>query len=375
MAALIANDLAREIRLSNSEGAIVSKRMHSATGVIATAGYALLRVLPVKMASDFMALFAVRFARFLVREKVIRRNLRAAFPDLDEPALDALMKKIVANFGRLLAEVVHIPTYVAGKQGTIVNASGSLEHTFQQSGQAIYVSAHLGNWELVPIVLGRRSRMLVIYSLIGNRVIDNLLLSQRRKTGSIYVEKSKALRASIKAMKRGDSVGLLVDQRVERGIEVTFFGRPTIVTDLPARLALKFNCPIIPAEAVRAGPRRCQVMVHEPIWPGENRGEQAVRDLTQQMASVVEDCIRKRPDEWCCDKRRWKKSDRTQSTAGFSTTPRSARSSTSVAQGINSSRAWVSPMHGNSAQQETCTPDAAYWFGRKRRKSTGRPNL
>ena len=152
--------------------------------------------------------------------------------------------------------------------------------------------------------------------VIGNAVIDNLLLSQRRKTGSIYVEKSKALRACIKAMKRGDSVGLLVDQRVERGIEVTFFGRPTIVTDLPARLALKFNCPIIPAEAVRAGPRRCQVMVHEPIWPGENRGEQAVRDLTQQMASVVEDCIRKRPDEWCCDKRRWKKSDRAQSSAG-----------------------------------------------------------
>jgi len=317
----------------------VSKRLHPVTGVIATAGFVLLRVLPVKMASDLMARFVSKFAHYLIGEKEIRNNLRAAFPDLDQSAVDATRKKILANFGRVLAEVVHIPTYVAGKQGAIVSASGSLEHIFQQSGQAIYVTAHLGNWELIPIVLRQRSRMLVIFSLIDNRVVDNLLLSQRRKTGSIYVEKSKAVRACMKAMKRGDSVGLLVDQRVERGIEVTFFGHPTIVTDLPARLALRFNCPIIPAEAFRAGPRRCQVMFHEPIWPGENRSENAVRDLTQQMASVVEECIRKRPDEWYCNKRRWKKSDRAQSTAGFSTPPRTARSSTSVAQGINSLRA------------------------------------
>ena len=159
MAALIANDLAREIRLSNSEGAIVPKRMHPAKGVLAAAVVTLLRVLPAKMASDFMALFAVRFARFLVREKVIRRNLRAAFPDLDESAVDATTKKILENFGRLLAEIIHIPTYVAGKQATNVSASGSLDYTLGTSGQAIYVSAHLGNWELIPLVFRSKQRI------------------------------------------------------------------------------------------------------------------------------------------------------------------------------------------------------------------------
>jgi KDO2-lipid IV(A) lauroyltransferase len=262
------------------------------------------------MAPDLMALFAGRFARLLVKKKVITKNLRDAFPDLDQPALDAITKKIAANFGRLIAEVAHIPTYVAGEQGTNVSASGSLDYTFEQSGQAIYVSAHLGNWELIPIVLRRRSRPMIIYSLVGNPGIDNLLLSLRRKTGANYVEKSEALRACIGAMKRGDSIGLLIDQRVERGIDVTFFGRPTILTDLPARMALKFNCPIIPIEAVRADPCHCQVMIHTPIWPGAKRGKQAVRELTQQMTRVVEDAIRRRPDEWFCDKRLWKKLDR-----------------------------------------------------------------
>jgi KDO2-lipid IV(A) lauroyltransferase len=262
------------------------------------------------MASDLMALVIGRFAHYLVREAKIRKNLMTAFPDLDQPALDATTKKIVANFGRLLAEVIHIPTYAAGKQGTIVSATGSLDYTFEQAGQAIYVTAHLGNWELIPIVLRRKSRPLIIYSQIGNPAIDDKLLVLRRKTGANYVEKSEALRACIKAMKKGDSIGLLVDQHVYRGIDVSFFDNPTIFTDLPARLAMKYNCPIIPIEAVRAAPGHCQVMIHEPIWPGAKRDEQAVRELTQQMASVVEDCIRRRPDEWCCDKRRWKKRDR-----------------------------------------------------------------
>jgi KDO2-lipid IV(A) lauroyltransferase len=110
-------------------------------------------------------------------------------------------------------------------------------------------------------------------------------------------------------MKEGGSIGLLVDQRVKRGVEIDFFGRPAIFTDLPARLAMKFNCPIIPIEAMRLDPRHCQVMIHEPIWPGEDRGEHAVRDLTQQMVSVIEDSIRKRPGEWYSDKARWRKPD------------------------------------------------------------------
>jgi len=295
--------------------------MHSAAGVLATAGYAFLRALPVKMASDLMAVFIGRVAHHLVRERKIRKNLRTAFPDLDESGVDALTAEIIANFGRVLAEVVHISTYAAGKQGTVVDAAGSLEHTFEQSRQAVYVTAHLGNWELIPIVLRRKSRPTIIYTPLGNPLIDDLLLAQRRKTGADYVEKSEALRACIKAMKKGGSIGLLVDQHVARGVNVSFFGNPTMFTDLPVRLAMKFNCPVIPIEAVCAGPGHCQVMIHQPIWPGEDHGKEAVRDLTQQVANVIEDAIRKRPGEWYCDKRRWKKKDRFDEVPG----PRTAR--------------------------------------------------
>ena len=173
-----------------------------------------------------------------------------------------------------------------------------------------------GTWDLseneyvLVSVRNLSDRPMRLYSRVGNPAIDDKLLSLRRKTGSNYVEKSGALRACIEAMKRGDSIGLLVDQRVDRGIEVSFFETPTLFTDLPARLALKFNCPIIPAEAVRAGPCHCEVIIHPPIWPDPKRGAQAVGELTQQIATVIEGAIRRRPDEWFCNKRRWEKPGR-----------------------------------------------------------------
>jgi KDO2-lipid IV(A) lauroyltransferase len=284
--------------------------LNPAKGIVSAAFFTLLRVLPVRMASDCMAFFTGKLARHIIREKVVRRNLITAFPDLDQSTLDTITKNIAESFGRCTAEIAHIPTYATGKQGTKISASGSLDYTFEQLGQGIFVTAHLGSWELTPILLRRNSRPLIIYSKIGEPMIDNKLMSLRQKAGANYVEKSEALKACIKTMKAGESIGLLVDQRVSRGVDVTFFGRPTLFTDLPARLALKFNRPIIPIEGVREAPGHCKVIIHPPIWPGEKRDKQAVGELTQQMATVIEDCIRKRPGEWHCNKNRWKTADR-----------------------------------------------------------------
>jgi KDO2-lipid IV(A) lauroyltransferase len=234
--------------------------------------------------------------------------LHTAFPDLDDSSLDDLTAKIIANFGRLIAETAHIPTFRSGGNGTVLCAGGALKYPIEQRGKAIYVSAHLGNWELIPIVFQQHDLPLtIVRTLLDHPVIDNRLMSLRRETGATYVDKSNALRACIAALKRDESIALLVDQRVESGIEVDFFARPTLFTRLPARMALRFNCPIIPGESVRVGPGHVQMVFHEPIWPGHRRDEEAERDLTQRMAKAIEGSIRLHPEQWFCNKRRWEK--------------------------------------------------------------------
>lgn len=286
----------------------MAKGMHPMLGRIAALTYPLVRLMPLRVASELMAAVVGRLAGHVVRLDEMRRNLQTAFPELDERALDDMTRRIAANFGRQIAEIVHIPSFSAGKPGARLEASGATECLSGRKGPAIYVSGHVGNWELIPIVFRSHGvPVTLIYTELADPGIDAGLLKLRRSTGATYVEKASALRACVKALARGESIALLVDQRVQSGIEVDFFGRPARFTHLPARMALKFDCPIIPAETVRIGPGHLKAVFHEPIWPRRERGEAAAHDLTQRMASAIEACIRRHPDEWFCNKRRWKR--------------------------------------------------------------------
>jgi len=283
------------------------KLKHPGLRALTTLGYPLVRMMPVKLASRVLAALAGRLSGVFAKTHVMDRNLRAAFPEMTDAERLAIRQAIIANFGRLMAEIVHMPTIAAGRQGTSVEAVGATDYTFKARGQAIYVCAHLCNWEVIPLVFERAGLPLtIIYSLIGNRFVDNALAAARSCTGSTYVEKSQALRACFQTMKRGESIAFLVDQRVEVGIEVEFFGRPTTFTHMPARLALKFGCPIIPGETRRIGPGRIELVFHEPIWPSTEAGPRSEAELTQLMARAIEGTIRRQPETWICNKSRWK---------------------------------------------------------------------
>ncbi len=286
----------------------MANRSHWALGALATACDLAIRALPVRAASEIMALLLRALAPFIVKRNTIRKNLRTAFPELDDPAIDALAGRIIGNCGRMIAEIAKIPTFRAGAGGTELRARGALDYPLRQRGRAIFVSAHLGNWELAPIIFEREGLPLtIIYTPLRQPAIDDRLMALRRATGGTYVEKSKALRACAAALKRGQSIALLVDQRVEAGIEVEFFARATRFTHFPARMAVKFDCPIVVVESARRGPGRLDAVFHEPIWPDAEAGEDAERVLTQKMAKVIEGCIRRQPEQWFCNKRRWRK--------------------------------------------------------------------
>jgi len=285
----------------------LAKQSHPAIGPVADIVELVVRMLPLKLACALMALLA-RLGVGLFTSKVkVRRNLSEAFPELDAAALDRLVGKVIANLGRLLAEILKIRAFVDGKEGAVLTASGAYDCAITQKRQAIYVSGHLGNWELIPILFRQQGIPLtIIYRLLKYRNVDAKLMRAREQTGQKYVERTDAMRGCIDALRRGESVALLIDQKTESGIEVEFFGRPTLVTHFPARMALKFGCPIIVGEAIRVGLGKVDVKFREPIYPPATRGAEAERELTQTMAREVEAGIRDHPEQWFCFQRRFK---------------------------------------------------------------------
>ncbi len=279
--------------------------------------YLLVRVLPTKTASELMARVLGVSSKTFLKTKNIKSNIRDVFPDMDNQSVKALTKEMVENFGRHLAEIVHIPAFRDGRQGASITVRTRGGLSLEDHGAAIYVGAHVGSWELMPLVLQRIGRpMTIIYSENATPVVSKLLSRMRQQTGAQYVEKSNALRACMKALEQGHSVGLLVDQRVASGIDVDFFGRRTKMTRFPAMLAIRFNCPIIPIEVVRVGPGQLRVDFQDPIMPDGISGKPAELELTQRMAEAIEDSITRNAGSWFCSKLRWKAADKIKADAG-----------------------------------------------------------
>lgn len=285
----------------------VSNRFNPLIGAIHFA----IRRLPIKHASALMAFVMTKGGNAFVKSVNMRRNIREAFPDLEATEVDALASQMLASFGRHVAEISHISDFRDGVNGARIDWSTPDGSEFTGEGPAIYVGGHVGSWELAPLVFQHVGRPItVIYSPNKNPIIDNLLLAQRAETGGKYVEKIKALKPCFQALDRGESVALLVDQRVSPGIDVEFFGQTAAVTRLPARLATGFNCPIIPFETVRLAPGHLRVNFQEPILPDGQKGKQAEFELTQKIADAVQASITRNAGAWFCSKLRWKRVDR-----------------------------------------------------------------
>ena len=272
------------------------------------------RLLPLAGARRFLATLLRWRAERLTNQRAIRRNLSKAFPELTEEETRQRGRNIAANFGRLAAELIHIEDFRSGRSQIRCVGGEFLEKV--RTGPGIFIGPHCGNWELAPLFLGENGiDLTIIHSSLGNPLIDRELLAVRQKTGATYVEKAEALKAVFGALAKGGSTAFLVDQRVDSGVEVSFFGHRVTVTNLPARLAIRFGCPIVPMETRWEG-EDVVVVFKQPIWARSDSGAPSEIELSQQMMSAIEATIRDNPDNWFCNTNRWPKKAKKSSAKG-----------------------------------------------------------
>jgi KDO2-lipid IV(A) lauroyltransferase len=242
----------------------------------------------------------------------IRRNLLLAFPDLPEDQRAALEREVWGTAGGVLGEYPHLKAichdHFERHFETVVNC----DLTDYQTGRrcAIFVTAHVGNWELAAAAAGRHGiPITVIYAPSQNPVIDRLLRARREALGCRLVSLEEGARPLMRELGEGRSIGLVVDARDDDGVPIPFFGLDKLTTLAPARLALRFDGDLVPARIERLGDARFRLIVHEPIRPDptlasdKDRAVQMMRDLNR----LFEQWIREQPAQWLCIKRAWAK--------------------------------------------------------------------
>lgn len=247
--------------------------------------------------------------------RVAEANLRRALPELDARARRRVLLGVWENLGRTMAELPHVGTLqrTADGPGWECQDDTALRTLRDRSGPAIFFSGHLANWEIgfaVAATLGLKVSW--FYRAASNKLADAAIQAMRRKsTGAavpMFAKGSAGAREAMAHLRRGGLLGMLVDQKLNEGIAVPFFGRPAMTTPALAQFALRFRCPVIPIRPVRLGPARFRVVCEPPLALPDTGDRTADHyALTLAVNATLERWIREQPESWLWLHRRWPK--------------------------------------------------------------------
>ncbi|MGD2055268.1 MAG: lauroyl acyltransferase [Gammaproteobacteria bacterium] len=270
------------------------------------------RLLPADWASATGRSVLRRIGPRLDKSRKFRRNLSLAFPGKSLQEIEMLVRESWGNLGAVLAEFPHLGRLARPDfSGRVEIVRHGHSPVFRQNGPpAVFVTAHLANWEVTaPVIKQLGISVSGMYTPLQNPWLDRMLHRMRARIGINLLSRQEGIRALVAELNQGHSVGLLVDQRVDSGEPVAFFGIDMNTSTTPARLALRYDCDLIPVQVERLRGFRFRVTFHEPVTAAEgisdNHGK--VLDMTGKINGLFEEWITAAPQDWLCSKRRWPK--------------------------------------------------------------------
>jgi Kdo2-lipid IVA lauroyltransferase/acyltransferase len=241
------------------------------------------------------------------------RNLEMAFPELSQTARKDILRGSFENLGRLLVEFTHLPELNEGNVCRFVVHDG-LENYLEglrRGRGVIFMTAHFGAWELSSFahaVYGYPLRFVV--RPIDNPHVERLISMYRTRSGNIPIERRRAARDILKALRQNEAVGILFDQNTTRseGVFAEFFGIPAATTPSLALFALRTGAAVVPGFLIwDESLKKHRLRLDPPVELIDTGNlDHDVLENTKLFNKILEGYIRKYPDQWLWIHRRWK---------------------------------------------------------------------
>jgi KDO2-lipid IV(A) lauroyltransferase len=282
------------------------------TGILRTAHY----FDPIETA-DLFGRIARSIGPLMREQKIGRANLTAAFPEKSPAEIEAILAGVWDNLGRVGAEFAHLdhiwehdPARPEDSLFVIEQRSYELFAQLRLDGKpALIFASHLANWELPALAaVAHGLDAAILYRRPNIASADRIIQDVRAvKMGKLIPAGRDAPFKLAEALKNGQHVGMLVDQYMTNGVDVTFFGRQTRANPLLARLLRQIECPVHGVRIIRLPEHRFRAELSEEVKPVRDAaGQIDIQGTMQAVTSVIEGWIREYPDQWLWLHRRWR---------------------------------------------------------------------
>jgi KDO2-lipid IV(A) lauroyltransferase len=250
----------------------------------------------------------------LFRSKnIIKQNIKNGLGEVDKKRETEIINGMWSNIGRTFAEYVFLKDFKFNKTNfdhIKINGTNYLNEIKNNNEPAIFYSGHFANFELMAMELDKFGiKCAAIYRPLNNFFLNPLMEYLRMKyVCPNQIPKGRmGMREIISKIKDGYSIALMVDQRVSEGPRTLFFNKPAHTTTIPAQLALKYNCKLVPISLERKEGANFEMTIHEP-YKIEKTGndEEDTKNITLKINQILEKMIVENPTQWIWSHNRWK---------------------------------------------------------------------
>jgi KDO2-lipid IV(A) lauroyltransferase len=271
---------------------------------------ALFRALGIDAASTVGGFIGRNVFRYLGQAKIARDNLKAAYPEKSEAEIEAVVRQVCDNLGRVVAEYPHLDKLTLGPGQRIeVEGREHAEAAIAHGKGVMFISGHLANWEVMPITASLlKYDGAIVYRPPNNPYVANWISKQRAKLGPTeqFSKGAKGTRRIFTHLRRGKSIFMLVDQKTYEGVPVAYFGREALTTSAPASLSLKMGSVLLPTSCTRTHGAHFRVKIGAPLeFTPTGDSDADTLALTAKITAAVEAMVRKDPAQWLWIHRRW----------------------------------------------------------------------
>lgn len=276
---------------------------------LAYLAFAVIGLIPLDAASALGGRLGRAFGPRLKVSERARSNLAAAFPEMSGERIEAVVRGMWDNLGRTVFEFPHLDHLRFDGEEPHIEVVGA-EHivALRDDGRpGIFFSAHMANWEVVPLCAVRHGLSIdLIYRAPNNPWMERLFGRRHRGLGELIAKGAPGARRALAQLKKGSHLGMLVDQKMNDGIAVPFFGRDAMTAPALALFALKFDLPAVPARIERLGGARFRITYFPPLELARSGDREAdVAAIMAEVNGLIESWVRERPEQWLWLHNRW----------------------------------------------------------------------
>ncbi len=266
------------------------------------------KLLGYKNSSNLGFLIGKFFGPMFRSKKLIVENLKKSNISLKKNYIE-IANNVLGNYGRIFSEYPFLKNFRNGELNSFIELNGKnyLENILKEKKRVVFISGHFNNFELMAMQIEKLGiELSAIYRPLNNIFLNKIM--EKIRTNYIcknQIKKGKAgTRQVIKNLKKGNSIALMIDQRVREGLKVKFFGNFATTTTIPAQLIKKYKCELVPIYIERKEKYYFKMHISKPI---KINSKKTTEEITLFINSVLEKMILKNPEQWIWTHDRWKK--------------------------------------------------------------------